>query len=431
MNYSESIEYLDETGRKYGISMGLDTITRLLEMSGNPQDGQRIIHVSGTNGKGSVSTFLAHILSEAGYKTGRYLSPAVMGYREKIQYLSSGKVTYISEVEVAKYITNIAEISDEMIRTGLHHPTPFEIETAMAFMAFKDWECDFVIVECGMGGRDDATNAVKDKEMCVFTTIALDHTTFLGRNINEIAGNKAGILREHVPAVSSIQCEEAACALNQYANKYSTAIEYTDQYKLLSCDINGSEFIYRGVNWHIPLIGTYQPANTVTAITAIKKLIKCKRVDKISDSVIQRGLDNAKWPRRFEIVDKEPVVIVDGAHNPNGIKALANSIDILFSHDRYRRIGIMGVFADKDVKGMLELLIGKFDELHTVTAPSPRAMPAVKLAEYINNISGINAVIHADQKAAEVVKHLKYSLNEEMKNKTVIVVFGSLSLTKL
>lgn len=424
MNFNECMIYMDDVNEKFGISMGLKTITALLEKIGRPQDKTRMIHVAGTNGKGSVSTFIACILSEAGYKVGRYISPAVIDYCEKIQYINNGQVNYITHEEVSDYISCISVISEEMIKEGIQYPTPFEIETAMAFLAFKDWQCDFAIVECGMGGREDATNVIDNKEMCVFSTMSYDHTAYLGNTINEITANKAGILRKNVLAVSSPQCCEAVKELNKCAKENSTIIEYTEKNDLCSCNLEGSVFKLSGHRWYIPLLGVYQPVNAATAITAVRKMADKGIINNISDEIIQSGLKKAVWPRRLELVCKRPYIIIDGAHNPDGVKVLIESINTLFQVNKYRRIGIIGVFADKDVSGIMKYIDGEFDEMHTVTAPSKRAMSAEELSEIIYENCNIHAISHVEDNASQVMSIIKEKSDEN----TLIVVFGSLSL---
>ena len=212
MNYNESMEYM-EAIKKYGSVLGLDTIKTLLAKMGNPQDELKVIHVAGTNGKGSTSAFLQSILMESGYKTGRYSSPAVFEYREIIRTDN----TYIREEEVADILTYIKSKCNEMVKESLPHPTPFEIETAMAFEYFKRKKCDVVLVECGMGGEGDATNVFKKVLCSVITTISLDHTKFLGSTIGEIARVKAGIIKDNCPVIVSNQTDEAVESIKKIA----------------------------------------------------------------------------------------------------------------------------------------------------------------------------------------------------------------------
>lgn len=427
MDYNECLTYLKGLNEKYGISPGLDVIKKLLFCCGNPENESRIIHVAGTNGKGSVSTFISCILSEAGYRVGRYISPAVNGYREKVQYVKKGKTTYISENEVCKYINFLKEKSEDIFNEINKHPTEFEIETTMAFMAFSDWKCDYVVLECGMGGELDATNAAENKELCVFTSIAMDHTRYLGSTLSEIAENKAGILRKDVCAVSSIQVKEVSDVLKRCADRFGCSLRFINEYDIVKSDKDGNVITYDKKEWKIPLPGIYQAENAAVAIEAVKMLSKGKF--KINDVIIQKGFNNARWPKRFEKVNADPYVIIDGAHNPCGIKVLVESIDKIFPKNIFYRIGIMGVFADKDVKGMAFGIKGVFNELHTVTPPGRRGLSADKLSKVIYEVSGEYSEIHENIATKELCTQITEAVDKEKKCKTVIVIFGSLSLT--
>ncbi len=422
MIFIEAIEYIEQLNAKFGITPGLDTISEFLERLGNPHDDLKVIHVAGTNGKGSVSTFIAYILSEAGYKVGRYISPAVNGYCEKIQYINNSEVTYISENHVIRYIEYLKSVADEMYNESGMHPSSFELETAMSFIAFKDWECDYVVVECGMGGMEDATNVIDNKELCVFTHIALDHTTFLGDTVEKIAENKAGILRDGVKAVSSEQIESVSMVLKTIADKMNVDITICDNCRIEKSDIDGSTFVYDNKTWNIAMTGMYQARNAVTAIEAVRKLDIG-----ISDDEISDGLLNATWPGRFEIIRRKPYVVIDGAHNPDGVKELVSSLNAMFNRDKYKRIAVMGVFADKAVDEMLELLKNEFDEFHTVTAPTGRGMNAKELAKRVKTICNIDVLVHEmpDNKTINNI------INMDTTEDSVIVVFGSLSLQAL
>lgn len=426
MDYSECLKYLAGLNEKYGISPGLDTISRLLLSCGCPQDKSRVIHVAGTNGKGSVSTFISYILSAAGYRVGRYISPAVNGYCEKIQYIENNNITYISENEVCRYINILREKSEEIYDRTEKHPTEFEIETAMAFIAFDEWDCDYVVLECGMGGILDATNVIKNKELCVFTSISMDHERYLGNTLSDIAENKAGILTDNICAVSSSQVKEVTEVLIRCADKHRCNLSFIKEYKVLKTGIEGSVIIYDGKKWRIKLSGAYQAENAATAIEAVKVFAKDRFI--LDDDTIQKGLINARWPKRFEIIRKEPYVVIDGAHNPNGVRMLVKSINELFPKEAFYRTGIMGVFSDKDISGMIAETAGVFNELHTVTPSGKRGLAAGILAEKIHDISGAECIPHDNITAEELCICLESLLDEDKEDNAVIVIFGSLSL---
>lgn len=424
MNYEECMQYLDNINRNSGMIMGIEPVKTILQLLGNPEKTVRNIHIAGTNGKGSVSTFIAYILSEMGYKVGRYVSPTVDGYTERIQKLSDGKKEYISTEEVSRYISIIKEVSGQCM-TGDRQLTQFEIETAMAYMAFSDWKCDYVILECGLGGKYDATNAVENKEICVFTPVSKDHTSVLGNSLQEIAENKAGILVNGVKAVSAKQKPDVKNTFDKCAEANDTIIGYCDEPYNIEYGIHGTEFDLNEEKYSISLPGTFQPYNAALAIKTVRTLFEDRDISK---TLIGRALKKAVWPRRFEIISERPYVLVDGAHNVDGINALVDSINTLFPENEYQRTGIMGVFADKDVEGMIRGIEGVFLDIHTVQAPGPRGMKADDLADRIKNIIGENALAHTDMSAGQIVQKLLSEYYGAENNKKVIVIFGSLSL---
>ncbi|MBE5936514.1 MAG: bifunctional folylpolyglutamate synthase/dihydrofolate synthase [Lachnospiraceae bacterium] len=451
MNYEECMDYLEEINNNNGMIFGLFPMKNMLKYIGNPEKKLRIIHIAGTNGKGSTGAFLSSILSEAGYKVGRYVSPSVDGYRERIQYEKNGIKTYISEEEVARYLTRIKETNEILMPENERSLTTFEMETVMSVMAFSDWNCDYVILECGLGGKDDATNAIDNKELCIFTSISKDHMKILGNSVEEIAYNKAGILRKNVKAVSAVMSEEVMKVLNKVAKEYSTIVERCEHIGNCVFTMDGTDFQLNGVDskisgtgFHINMPGVYQPENAALAIKAALVLFEMNsynNTDNNNDNTLERrfpypyidiirnGLKKAVWPKRFQVVRSNPYVIIDGAHNVDGIRKLKESIILLCTTKKdslsdNKPIGIMGVFADKEVEAMLWEIKGLFVEIHTVTAPSPRAMEANVLAGLIDEICDTNAVSHDNMTAMEVCDMLI-----ENGNNNDIVIFGSLSLT--
>lgn len=424
MNFDECMQYIATVRKKCGISMGLENMKRLLSLFDMPDASLKIIHVAGTNGKGSTSSFIAQILGEAGYTVGRYISPAVTGYCEKIQFVSCGKTEYISEKSVAKYITAIKDAVE--VEAEDFHPSEFEIETLMSLLAFRDRGVDYVILECGMGGKNDATNAVTGKEMCVFTTIDYDHTKYLGETLEEITADKAGIMTPGCKTVSASQPPEGFYVLEEYSKKNSISIKYSQD--ILNCEylLDGTKFFYRGHTYEIGLAGVFQPENAAVAIDAVTLL-----VNDIDYDVIKAGLKKTKWPARFEIMSKEPLVLYDGAHNPSGVKKLGESLEKLLHRDEYIRVGIMGAFADKDISGMARQLNGIFDEIHTVTAESGRAENADKLAELIKRECDITVMPHSDMNPSQVIRFIegrRKTHGSAAGKKNAYIVFGSLSM---
>lgn len=418
MNYNEAMEYIDALWKKSGISMGLDNMNRLLDLFGRPENNYKIIHIAGTNGKGSVASFLAFILSEAGYKVGRYVSPVISDYLEKIQFINNGEVTYISEKSISRYIEEISRLVD---KEDNFNPSPFEVETLISLMAFRDEQVDYAIVECGMGGKMDATNAVSHKEMCIFTSIDYDHMNYLGNTLEAIAADKAEIINNNCQIVSANQSEGVKYIIDSKATEYNETVVYPEKINKCNCSLKGTEFIYKNETYKISLFGSYQPDNAVIAIEAARLLLGDRK------DLIVNGLKNTTWPGRFEIISYNPLVVFDGAHNPVGVKRFVESVNCLFEHDIYERIAIIGAFADKDIEKMAEYLKGQFDEIHTVTAMKPRGEDAGRLSERLRTVIKGEKIYSCDnKKPMEVINELVK--NRESGKETVYFVFGSLSL---
>ena len=416
MNYNESMEYM-ETIKKYGSVLGLDTIKTLLAKMGNPQDELKVIHVAGTNGKGSTSAFLQSILMESGYKTGRYSSPAVFEYREIIRTDN----TYIREEEVADILTYIKSKCNEMVKESLPHPTPFEIETAMAFEYFKRKKCDVVLVECGMGGEGDATNVFKKVLCSVITTISLDHTKFLGSTIGEIARVKAGIIKDNCPVIVSNQTDEAVESIKKIAELKKAPFILCQNAYGIKAEGFLTLYEYKASNGKIYKIelkmpGTYQVKNSITAIEAALALEN--RGFKVEEN-IEKGLLNANWPGRMEVINDSPLFIIDGAHNPGAIKELRDSIDLYFTNKKITFI--MGVLADKEA----EMIAGRGEMIITVTPDNERALNGEILAETIRSY---NSNVICAKGMDEAVKMSINSVN--VNNCDLIIAFGSLSYLK-
>lgn len=457
MNYKQTMEYLEEKA-PLGSVPGLDAIIELCRRLGDPQDRLSFIHVAGTNGKGSTQAYLARILRAQGYTVGQYTSPAVLEYRER--YLINGKK--ITGAEFAEAMTLVAEAADAMEAEGLPHPTVFEMETAAAFLFFFKKECDLVLLECGMGGALDATNLVKTTKLCVFTSISMDHMSFLGNTLSAITETKAGILKPGIPAVSLWQEPEAeevlrACfrktneaeRLNPglvildrvqlkksktYAEKQTFTflpqriITATDKYSGFWEDEDGNrtyqypageQFLFPFKDLTITQMGGYQIENASLAVQAAVILNEIGYP--VSEKSIRKGLQAMTWPGRFEKVCDKPLIILDGAHNEDAAVKLASSIRSTLAGRK--TVYIIGVLKDKEYEKMLAETYAYAEHILTLTPPeNPRALSAHELAEaarqYHPNVTECGSV----EEALELAKLLIYG-----EKKSAIVCFGSLS----
>jgi dihydrofolate synthase / folylpolyglutamate synthase len=359
MTYSESVRFLYSLGNEIQTAkFGLDRISRLLEALGGPHRSGRFIHVAGTNGKGSTCAMIEAGLRAAGVRTGLYTSPHLIEPTERIQI--DGHL--ISEDQFAEAFTQVHELAERMLSTGELdlHPTYFESVTAMAFLLFARQQVDTIVLEVGMGGRLDATNVV-DPALSVITPIDFDHQFFLGDTLAKIAAEKAGILKPGVPAIFAEQPSEAETILRAHAKgPYTLAREWV--ISDLSIDERGSKFRMRGLDIVCPLAGQHQVENARTAAIALHQL-----------SVSPAGIAQTRWPGRLERVSREPEIVLDGAHNPAGARALADHIRRFYSG---RRIWmIYGVMRDKAVSEMASLLFPLADRVIVTMPDNSRAMP--------------------------------------------------------
>jgi len=415
MNYNQAIEYLEEIN-KLGIVLGLETMEELMKRLGNPQDSLEVIHIAGTNGKGSTLAFISSILKESGKRVGRYISPTVYSYTEKFEINEKmmGKRT------AAKYIGELRHVCEEMVRDGFSHPTTFEIETAIAFCYFKDKKCDFVVLETGLGGETDATNVIHKEKTCVFTSISKDHCSILGENLSDIARIKAGILHKNCIAISALQDKEVADALNERARTCETTLDFVDykSIKIKKQSLEKQIFSYKNIkNASIRLLGTYQIENAVLAIETI--FVLRSRFPFLTDIVIKKGLEKTAWEGRFSIISKTPMFIVDGAHNPDGAKKLAESIQLYFTNKKI--VYIMGILKDKEYEKIVSLTAPLAIHIITITPPNnKRAMGALALAEVVRMVNPVVTVADSIEEAVEMA-YLIADMD------TIIIAFGSLS----
>ena len=415
MNYEEARVYLDNVA-KYGSVLGLDAMRELLRRLGNPEKGRKIVHIAWTNGKGSVLAFVSTVLTESGYRVGRYISPTLFSYRERIQV--DGE--YIEKEPLARLVTRIREASEAMDRDGFRTPTAFEIETALGLLYFAEKKCDIVVLETGMGGRDDATNAIAEVMMEIFASISLDHLGVLGNDLTEIAECKADIIRKNSLVISAFQKEEAAEVLKRTAAERNAKLITVDPGQISDVKYGYEEqsFSYGAEkNIRIHLAGAYQIENAALAWEAVQGLRSLGF--RISDEAFRRGMEKTVWRGRFTCIHREPLVIMDGAHNEDAAKKLAASIETYFPG---RKISyIMGVFKDKEYEKVIRITAPYAAKVTAVETPgNPRALPKEELKKVWETF-GV-PVTTADTIAEAVKENITSAEKEE-----IILVFGSLS----
>lgn len=420
MNYTEAVTYMSriQTGAK--IKPGLAATKTLMRYLGDPQDRLSFIHVAGTNGKGSTSAMISSIYAGRGLKVGRYVSPTVFSEREKIQYRLGDQTVYVSEEEMAQCVSLIREAVEWMQEQGLPVPTEFEMETAAAFLMFDRWNCDIVVLETGMGGKLDATNIIKTAICAVITPIAMDHMNFLGHSIEEIAGQKAGIIKRRVPVVTSQHDRAAERRIDTECRNQRCELRKVCMEKLRVNEMSPGTTRFDYGNYHdleIRLSGLFQIENACLAIECIEML---QHSIPVSSEQLHEGLRSAVWRGRFEVIHTNPTVVVDGAHNVDGVEHFLSSVNTYFKP--YRKIGIMGVFADKDYVNMVQRIGHTFCKIYTVTPPSERGLPAEELAAHV----------YGDAQPCVSMKEALARAEEDCSGseETVLFIFGSLSLIK-
>lgn len=412
MTYDEAVDFLKNP--IYNLTRpGLDAVTELMTLLGNPQNKLKYVHIAGTNGKGSVSAMTESVLRHAGYKTGLYTSPFIERFTERIRIGDEE----ISRSDLARLTERVKLAVEGMLSSGHTAPTIFEMVTAVAFMYFFEKGCDIVILEVGMGGRLDATNIIKRSEVSVITRIGTDHTDFLGHTIEEIAGEKAGIIKEGCPVVAAGQRQEVNEIIKFYCDeREAPLIEVSAKnVDIIASDIKGQSFrLPNGSEYRISLLGKHQIMNALTAISAVSVLRTGGMM--ISEDALKLGLKAARWNGRLEVVYKSPIVIIDGAHNVDGAEALAASLSDLFPQQRITFI--IGVLADKDIDAMLKPIIPSASRFLTVTPPNPRALSAEELA---NKIRRKGCESEACESISSAIDYCIKNYSDE-----VICAFGSL-----
>ena len=403
----EAMQFIYRTSWK-GSKLGLSRMTELMKLLGNPEKKMRFVHIAGTNGKGSTAAMLASILEAAGYKTGLYTSPVIHTFEERMQ-VNGEPATEVEVVSVANHLQKYVDMMPDA-------PTEFEVITAMSLWFFYEKQCDIVVLEVGMGGRLDATNVIDTPEVAVITSIGLDHMAELGNTVEKIAGEKAGIIKANGVAVCHPQVEAVERVIRTKCEEQNTEVTFVDESAIAAAgqSLEGQTFDYNGLkNLQIPLMGAHQLRNATVAIETVKALRGRGWI--ISDDALRIGLNKTLWPGRFEVMKRNPIFIVDGAHNPQGIQTTIDTLHTLFPDKKC--LFLFGVLADRDYEAMIDIIIPYAKGFVTVTPNDPRALPAEEL-----NLRGCN-VVNCKSIAQGVKLAIEMSGEDD-----VICSLGSLSM---
>ena len=390
MTYEQVVNTIDNK-RRFGKACGRDVTREFMDALGHPEQGMHFIHIAGTNGKGSVAAFVSSILqaasfaSEKSFKVGLFTSPHLIDYTERIQ---------IDGVHIPR--EEVTRIGQSLLGMELKlEPTMFDYWLAMAIMYFKEQQVDYVVLETGLGGAKDSTNGLSQlPEVCAITSIGLEHTQYLGNTLAEIAGEKAGIIKPGVPVIIGQMDDEASAVIEARADE-------------MGCILHRATTVDKDVK--LGLFGGYQRKNAAVAI----EIIKCLPLA-VDNQTIATGLANARWPGRMDIISEDPFILIDGAHNPSGVRALADSLMGEFPKIKFSFI--MAVMADKDYVEMAKIISPIAQRIYTVTIDYSRALQAETLAENLKNI-GIDAV---------ACENYKDAINRASAQDNPIIVMGSL-----
>ncbi|MBS4022965.1 MAG: bifunctional folylpolyglutamate synthase/dihydrofolate synthase [Dethiobacter sp.] len=379
MNYHEALNWIHSLYR-FGSNQGLERIERILAELGNPHLRLHTVHIAGTNGKGSTAVMLAAMLEAQGFRTGLYTSPYLESFNNRMAI--NGRD--INESELVRQVELLRPLTEKVGRGGLGDPTEFEVVTALAFNYFAGQDPDWVIVEVGLGGRLDATNVLSPK-VCVITNIGLEHTQVLGDTVAKIAGEKAGIIKQGVPVVTAAEKPEALAVISEIAARRNAPLTVIDRdiaYSYGAASLDGQSFSYKSQNrslenLKIGLLGRHQVKNAVTALAARELMPGIP----FHESAVRLGLSSARWPGRLEVFSREPLVIVDGAHNADGIIALREALRELLGQRRLHLV--LGILGDKAVEEIIGLIAPLATASLVITKPdNPRAADPYRVAEF-------------------------------------------------
>ncbi len=418
--YRETIDYLYAL-QKHGIKLALSNSATLMALMGDPHRKFRSIHVAGTNGKGSTSAFIASMLQAAGYRVGLYTSPHLVSFTERIR-INNVLITEAKVVELAGRVRDVARKATGPDGRGSLNPTFFEVTTAMAFTYFADEGVDLVVIEVGMGGRLDSTNVITPL-VSVITNIELEHTDFLGTTLTQIAGEKAGIIKQGVPVVTGATQREVITVIEQEAAAQQAAV-YRLSRDFLPGTVaaqRGQVFDYRGIrssfeNVRINMLGRYQVDNACLALASIECLRNTGVI--VDEAAVRRGLEQVRWEGRLELVAHKPDIYLDGAHNPASAQKLAATVREM--RTAYGRIIlIIGILGDKDYEGIMSALVPLADHVVVTKPQYSRAMDVRALASEIQKR-------HGSVETAETVKEAIAAAGKAASRDDLVLITGSL-----
>ena len=410
MTYEEALSYIHSLNR-FGIKPGLERITTLLNRLGDPHRSLNVIHIAGTNGKGSTSTALSNIMIAAGKKTGLFISPYVVDFRERIQI--NGE--YIKREDLSRLTEKVSSVVGEVEKEVEDNITEFEFITALMFCYFKEQNCDIVVLEVGLGGRLDSTNVIEKPLVSVITKIALDHVAVLGDTIEKIAIEKCGIIKTQCPIVtSSLQNPDALNVIEKTSNEKISPLSIGDAslVKNLTVMPFGSKFTYKNIEVQVNLPGNHQVENMVTVIE-VARLLCCPK-----DAIVS-GIEKTRFPARLEVISKKPLVILDGAHNENGADVLAEYLD----NNNLKPVTLLGMMSDKNCEAVIEKIASRSNAVYTVKVEAnPRAETAETLSQMAKKYC---AETYAESNYCSA---LASAANKSKENNLPLLICGSLYL---
>ena len=410
MTAAEAIEYI-EKGIWSTTRLGLERTYELLELLGNPQKKLKIIHVAGSNGKGSTCAMLDEILRRAGYRTGLYTSPYILSFCERMR-VNGEDIPGERLAEVTEHVKALADSMED-------HPSQFEMVTAIALQYFYESGCDIVVLEVGMGGATDSTNAIDAPEVAVITNIGLEHTEYLGDTLEKIAAVKGGIIKTGCHAVCYDGAPEVNKTIAEICEEKQAPLTQLDfsQLEPVSQSLAGQDFRWKGQDYRVKLTGPHQLCNAAVVL----ETVECLRARgwNISETAVREGLEHVCWPARMEVLQNEPLMIVDGGHNPQCTQMLKESLNQLLPGRKV--VFLAGVLADKDYPQIMELLMPMAQEFVCLTPANERALPAKDLADYLCK-HGAKAV------ACDTVEDGIRTARAIAGDDGVVVAFGSLYL---